>query len=154
MGNSQFKNFLYTTPDLFSFVHRTNSPDICKRIINEGFLFADSFHKTTDRLINDEIYLNYWNLQRKHYGEFVIRIDFSKELINALQVKFQSVLQSKDVQQFLAEDLGQNEEDENIFLLPLFYIKGYYDINKNIEVLNPFYNPSFVPLKLLKELKK
>lgn len=152
MKDQSFKSFLQTSDEVFSFVHRTDSEKVCQRILNEGFLYAESFHKTTDRVIDDEIYLNYWNLQRKHYGEFIIKIDFSKSLINQLQVKFQSSLQSIDVQQILAESLGRNDEEENVFLLPLFYVKGYFDMQNKKEVFNPFYNPSFLPEHLKNSL--
>ena len=65
MNKQTFKDFLFSEDEIVSFTHRTNTVNACNNIMESGFIFAESFHKTTDRILNDEVYLNYWNIQRK-----------------------------------------------------------------------------------------
>lgn len=146
MKNKTLKKILFSLDDLMSYTHRTNSLQTCNNILESGFIFAESFHKTTDRILNDEVYLNYWNLQRKHYGNFVVVMAFSKDLIIKIQEEFLKNKEYVEVQQILSRKLDEkSEDDESRYLLPLFYVKGIYDLETEKFIPNEFFNPSFIP---------
>ena len=55
------------------FVHYTKDETVAKRIFEDGFIFIDSFEKTVEQIINDNVDLTYKHNIRKYYGKYIKR---------------------------------------------------------------------------------
>jgi hypothetical protein len=130
--------------EIINYTHRTDNEDVAKNIVTNGLKFTESFYKTTDIVINNPVNLNYVSLLRKAYGKYVIVISFAKEVIKHYESILFKKLQSNivEVQQILTEtEPGLNEDNEEVFTLSRYFIKGYF----NEETENVIYNPDFDP---------
>ncbi|MEQ8324663.1 MAG: hypothetical protein RIC15_09145 [Vicingaceae bacterium] len=151
--NDEVRDFLFSGQDkVATYSHRTGSKEIAQKIVSEGFKFWDSFQKTSDEVINDMVYLRYWDSLRKHYGGYVVIIAISKELVQKIQA---SIHPKYETQQALSDKLDETDienSDENLFLLPRQYIKGFIDReNGNIksnDAFDPFYEPEDIDQRI------
>ena len=67
--------------NLRTLLHKTNSEDISKKILETGFTFTDNLINTTDYMNADKDHLNWWYIRRKAYGDQIIVIQFDQENI-------------------------------------------------------------------------
>ena len=135
------------------FSHRTSSADIANKIISEGFRFWDSFQKTTDEVINDMVYLRYWDTLRKYYGGHVVIIAFSKPLLQKIQQRIHPKYEAQQVLSDQLDDVDEDNSDESLYLLPRQYIKGHIERHTGDITFNKDYNPAYEPPDLEERIR-
>ena len=149
------KKFLFPgNEDVEMYSHRTVSKEIADKIIDEGFKYYDSFQKTTDEIINDMVYLRYWDTLRKHYGGHIVVIAINRVLLKKIQ---KEIHPQYEAQQVLSTNLIESEEnnnDEMRFLLPKQFVKGHIDRNTGEIVKNNEYNSAYTPPNLNEVIKQ
>ena len=146
----QVKKFILPTDNQENYTHRTHSKEIADNILKKGFRFSNSFQKTTDEIIDDLVYLKYWDTLRKHYGEYIIIISFSKPIMSQLQIKVDSNFERPQVLSKI--DAAHMKTDEDIFTLPTQFIKGYIKRGNGEITVNPNFDPNFIPPDIEKNL--
>jgi len=128
------------------FMHFTKEEYVAKKILAEGFRFSDSFYKTAESITNDKSDLQYKHSVRKLYGKYVILIGIAKSVYNKY---LEQVSQSKNmstVEQLISQKLDELDEDqEDVYLLPPQFIKGYINSETGKIVANSAFNPDFDP---------
>ncbi len=136
------------------FLHHTTSDNIAQKIIQGGFRYYDSFYKTTDEIIVDEVYLNYWFQLRRAYGSIAVVIIIDEKVLdkvnNLIKQKEASLVDNFAV---LSEIRPEEFEDDYLFTLSHYYIRGYYNINQNEVVYNRTFNPSFFDTKFRENIE-
>jgi hypothetical protein len=68
--------------ELKIFMHYTLQESDAKNIITNGFLFADSFYKTALHVTRDSLDLKIKHNSKKYYGDFLIIICISTDIVN------------------------------------------------------------------------
>ncbi|HAW51968.1 MAG TPA: hypothetical protein DCX54_06510 [Flavobacteriales bacterium] len=140
------KQFLFPgNEDVEMYSHRTISKEIADKIISDGFKYYDSFQKTTDEIINDMVYLRYWDTLRKHYGGHIVVIAISRELLRSIQKEIHPKYEAQQVLSTPLIDFDENNGDEMRYILPKQYVKGYIDRHTGEITRNKEYNPSYTP---------
>ena len=136
------------------FLHHTSKEEIARKIIDEGFKYYDSFYKTTDEIVIDEVYLNYWFQLRRAYGKYAIVMVIAESIIEKVneQIKQKG---SRHIDSFnvLSESFPVEYEDDYLFTLSKYFVRGYYDINTRNIVFNPLFNPRFYSNKFLDNIR-
>lgn len=135
-------DFLSVADDsLYILTHCTKDEVIADHIIKEGFEYSNTLHFTTDEMINDDIYVNYWLKQREHYGNSTVVICISKKIYKKYMEL--SKIHKMDYEYILSDIPPYcNDDGDMIYLLSKHYIKGYFN-NKTEEMV---YNIKFDPL--------
>jgi len=128
-----------------NYIHRTDRIEVAQKIIGEGFRFTDSFHKTTDEVVNNPNYLRFWLRARSYYGKYIIVISFSTSIVRSYiqELKGQSLSRVEVYQVLTDEEPYFDDEENEIFTLPHKYIKGYFNTETGEEVLNEDYDPFY-----------
>ena len=140
--NKTILEFILPKVNQENYTHRTYSKEIADQIIKEGFQFTNSFQKTTDQIIDDMVYIKYWDTLRKHYGTFVIIISMSSDIIKTIQSKLNPSFEAQQVMGKII--LQSNFEDQDMYVLPKEYVKGYIKRENGEIAMNPNFNPEFV----------
>jgi len=126
------------------FLHHTASETIAKKIMTEGFRYYDSFYKTTDEIIKEEVYLSYWFQLRRAYGSIAVVIVIANKVLERVNNLIQqNKLNLVDNFAILSDCLPEKFEDDYLFTLSHHYIKGYYNIHENTIVMNEDFDPTF-----------
>lgn len=137
--------FLYENGEnLKSFVHYTAERKVVNKILNEGFLFSGSFHKTAEPLIpNDKVTLSYKHNLSRYFGKYIIIIAIDRNNYEDFERKIKEFgLGNYPVEQFLTDPISASDpaEDE-LYLFPRQFVKGYV----NYETAEVFHNDQFYP---------
>ena len=135
------------------FSHRTFSEEIANKIIEEGFRFRDSFQKTTDQIVNDIVYIRYWDSLRKHYGPYIVILAFAKSVYTEISEKLNPKF---EIQQALSQIMEAGEEDDLEdckYELPKQYVKGFVNRETGEIARNPDFNPGYMPENLDVQIK-
>ncbi|MEE4114572.1 MAG: hypothetical protein V2I37_00270 [Marinilabiliaceae bacterium] len=124
-------------------LHNTDSLARAKAILKNGFRYESQLTYSTDRINPlDTVEINYFLVERKEYGDFTIIIEISKQIIN----KYSAIaeVEGSSIEELISIDQPfLSENDEYIYTLPHYYIKGILN-NKTGEVLlNPVFDPDF-----------
>ena len=138
--------------NVIMYSHRTSSLDVANKIIDEGFKYWDSFQKTTDEVINDMVYLRYWDTLRKYYGGYVIIIAISNSLIKRIQHEIHPKYEAQQALSDQLDEIDEDNSDEILFLLPRQYIKGHIDRKTGDITFNKDYDPNYEPPDLDKRI--
>jgi hypothetical protein len=136
------------------YTHRTVEKEIAQKILKEGLRFTDSFQKTTDLLLNDAVHIRYWQNLRKEYGSYTVIIGISTNLIRIYQNLMNTMPKNNyEVQQILTdEDPFNDEEWEEVFTVPVQFIKGYWDGNTKKAIRNELYDPHYESAKFKRNI--
>jgi len=105
-----------------NFLHTTKTEENAKSICQNGFRF-EQFQKTTDYVGNVPA-LVYMLYIRQPYGNFTIIVQISHSLHD-----YESI-----------SEKTTDEDDNEIFILPAQYIKGYYNRITREIFPNPLFN--------------
>lgn len=125
------------------YIHYTRNQDIADSICREGFIFADSFYKTAEPVINDKLDLIYKHNLHKQFGNFVIALAFAKDVYNKYTQLISSIKAVVNVEQIFST--LQPEPDDNndeIYILPAQFVKGYINIETGEVVPNLNFKPN------------
>ncbi|MFC2137544.1 hypothetical protein ACFLTE_05150 [Bacteroidota bacterium] len=140
------------------FSHRTNSEEIARKIMEEGFEFAEAIQSTTDFLVNDEVVLKYYYNLRRNYGEYNIIICIANEVYDYYLGQLKNSPNGKmyTVEELLTEREPRYDEerDQTIFLLPKQFIKGFYNEETAEITKNPDFDPNYNSDKFKENLEK
>ncbi len=139
------QNFIFTNSENDNiFLHYTYEKEIAEKIIKEGFKFCN-FDKTTTKIQNDEIVLNYNHIIRKPFGTYVIVICVSKKVYNKyLQLINKSKNKYLKVEEILiTKKRFKNDNGEDVSVLHPKFIKGFFDYQKGTVVKNPEFKSDF-----------
>ena len=153
--SDEVKKFLFPgNENVEMFSHRTVSKEVADIIVKDGFKYYDSFQKTTDEVINDMVYLRYWDTLRKHYGAHIVVIAIDKDLLNRIQKDIQPRYEAQQVLSTLISGNLDVNSDEMKFLLPMQYVKGHIDRKTGEIIVNSEYNSAYTPPDLDKRIEE
>jgi hypothetical protein len=139
------------------FLHYTAEKTVAEKILQEGFRFSGSFHKTAEPLIpGDTVTLAYKHNLSKYFGKFVLLIGISTSIYDILEKELkQRKLLNYSVEQILTENEPTVDEDfEEYYILPRQFIKGYVNYETGEIILNSNYKPDFTTPVFMKNLEK
>lgn len=144
--------------DFKTFIHYTKEEADAKSILQNGFMFAESFYRTALPVSKDKLDMVIKHNSRKFFGEYLMIITISNDIVNFYSME----LEKAGVKNFSFENVltetppVQNENSDMVYQLPSQFVKGYInhitgDIFKN-PGFDPFYNsPAFMKnISLLK----
>lgn len=138
-------DYLIENRDCRTFVHYTKETATAQKIIDEGFRFAVSFHKTAEPISNDQIDLIYKHNLHKYFGNYIIVICISKNIYHFYEEELNKKGQANvNVEQILTESMPELDENKDeIYRLPKQFVKGYLNYESGEIVNNPAYNPGY-----------
>jgi hypothetical protein len=151
--NKNLTFILENVNDSKIYIHYTKEEADAKSIITNGFRFADSFYKTALPVTNDKLDLIIKHNSRKYFGDYLLIICISNELINEVSGDLEKAgVNNYFIETILTEtppvrnensDFVRNENSDFIYLLPKQFIKGYINIRTGEITNNPDFNPKY-----------
>jgi hypothetical protein len=155
--DKRISNFIFENEnEIKLFLHYTPTEDIAKKILIEGFKFANSFYKTAEHIYNDKLYLIQRHHEHKQFGDYVIVICISKDLFKDYNEKLNK-LNAKDitVEQILFENPPYIDDNNDlIYTLPHQFVKGFFNFREGTIVENKDFNFSYNSDVFTENLKK
>jgi len=158
LEENSMKFILGNEKDVVTFMHYTKEEEVAKRILNDGFKFVDSFYKTAIPVSSDKLDIIIKHNSRKYYGEFLIIICISNDIVNFYSLELEKAGIKNYSYENILTDLPRKKIDNSDFEYQLShqFIKGYInhktgEIVKN-RTFDPLYNsPAFIKnVELLK----
>ena len=143
--------------DLKSFVHYTSDLEVAKKILTEGFRFSGSFHKTAELIVPDDtVSLIYKHNLSRYFGKYIMVICISKFLYEFYEkVLLTKRLSNYTVEQVLTEvSPVLDENQEEVFVFPKEYIKGFVNYEIGEIIRNEHFNADYNPRTFMKNLEK
>jgi len=128
-----------------TYIHYTIDENVARKIMGEGFMFVESFHKTALAVSNDKLDLMIKHNSKKYYGDYIIVICIANEIVKA----FTSELERSGITDYSFENLltenppYKNENSDSVFLLSSHFIKGFLNYRTGEIVQNPSFNPNY-----------
>jgi hypothetical protein len=143
------------------YIHYTKEESVAKRILNDGFLYADSFYKTALPVTNDKLDLLIKHNNRKSFGNYLMIICLSDKIVDHYSAELaRNGLTGVAVENILTEtDTSLNENRDIIYLLPNRFVKGFINHQTGEITENPAFDPTYdspvfgMNLELLKKNK-
>ncbi len=149
------QNFIFAGHENdYIFLHYTPEEHIARKIIDTGFKFC-TFDKTTTKIQNDIIDLNYNHLVRKPFGKFVMIICISKKIYS----KYFDLISQSENQYLKVEEVlitrnpVENETSETEYFLHPKFVKGYFNYQTGVIVKNPEFDSNYDDASFLKNIK-
>jgi hypothetical protein len=127
------------------FVHYTKEEAVALSILKDGFKFASSFYRTALPVTKDILDLINKHNSRKLYGEYIIIICISKDIVSFYCQELQKAnLKNYSFENILTESPAvPNDDSDLIYQLAPQFIKGYiYWITGEI-IKNPLFDPYY-----------
>ncbi|MFZ5939911.1 MAG: hypothetical protein ACOYXB_05005 [Bacteroidota bacterium] len=114
--------------------------------LGHGFRFVDSFHHDLENIGKDKLDLVYKHNMRKNQGEYLVIIGIARELFHRYdEVLALQKMRHFSIEHILSSPCNASGEPDDIYLLPLQFVKGYVNYNTGEVYRNPQYNPEFCP---------
>ena len=135
------------------FSHRTFSKEIADKILEEGFRFRDSFQKTTDQIVNDIVYIRYWDGLRKHYGSYIVIIAFAKSVYQHIMERLNPKFEIQQALSTISDPSSEDDLEDCVYLLPRQYVKGYINRESGEMKRNEDFNPDYLPPTLDEQIE-
>jgi hypothetical protein len=137
------------------YIHYTGEELTAGKIIKEGFKFRHSLYKTSEKVQNDEIDLTFKHHQHKGYGKYVIVISIAKTIFDFYQNEISNMSRFVSIENVLTETVPyQDENEETIFTLSPYYIKGYFNYETGEITKNPSFNAKYNALVFQENVEK
>jgi hypothetical protein len=131
---SNYVKELFVTSRVF--IHLTNNKEIAEKIMAEGFMYSESFYKSSEEISPNQIDLIYKLQIYKFYGNFVIIMCIPYNLFQNIDKE----KLGKSLDQDILSDYGISEyyPDMNLgYKLPSRFVRGYIDLSTKQIVENP-----------------
>jgi hypothetical protein len=149
-------DYLTENKNCRTFVHYTKGSETAQKIIEEGFRFAISFHKTAEPISTDQIDLIYKHNLHKYFGNYIIVICISRDVYRYYENELNKINQSNmNVEQILTESVPVLDDNgDDIYTLPKQYVKGYLNYESGEIVNNPDFNSEYDTQVFKRNLQK
>ena len=149
-------DFLIENRNCRTFVHYTKGSNTAQKIVEEGFRFAISFHKTAEPISTDQIDLIYKHNLHKYFGNYIIVICISRDIYKYYENELNKIDQTNmNVEQILTESHPELDENQDeIYILPKQYVKGYLNYESGEIFRNPDFKPDYDSQLFKKNLQK
>jgi Ca2+/Na+ antiporter len=137
------------------YVHYTKDLSVAQNISKEGFQFAESFYKTAELVINDKLDLIYKHNLRKQFGRYVIVLAIAKDVYNMYMESISMISVVVNVEQVLSIKSSQlNDNEDEVYLLPHQFVKGFIDSETGEIFPNPTFSPNFSSPQFEENIRK
>lgn len=135
-------------------LHNTDTLSKAKEILKEGFRFESQLTYSTDRINpSDAIEINYFLVERKEYGDYTIIIEIDRALLHRYSELAEHV--DLSLEEILTiEEPYLSDNDEYIYKLSHYYIKGVFNNKTGDLLLNPVFDPAFDSPEYLENFKR
>jgi hypothetical protein len=150
-------NYLFEkVNDSKTYIHYTKDENDAISILTNGFRFVDTFYKTALPITNDKLDLIVKHNSRKYYGEYIIIISVSNNVIS----KYSSDARKAGIINFNIENIitqgpaQRNENSDLVFILPNKFIKGYINHVTGEIIDNPEFNPEYFSIEFDENIRK
>lgn len=136
------------------YIHYTREENDAIRIMTDGFMFVESFHRTALNITKDNLDLRIKHNERKLFGDYLVVICISKEIVNY----YSDLLSYHNVRHCTFENILteippiRNENLDTVFQLSPRFVKGYINYKTGKIIRNPLFNPFFDSPLFLKNL--
>ncbi|NPA68662.1 MAG: hypothetical protein GXO50_08645 [Chlorobi bacterium] len=143
--NPDIQDFIFGGSDKdFIFLHYTQEESFARNIIEKGFMFT-VFDKTTGKVRNDLVDLNYNHIIRKPFGRYVVVIRIAESVYKKyLDLSDEDMSQPLKAEEFLTlPDISENESGEKVYTLHPKFVKGYFDYKTGKYYANPEFDSSY-----------
>jgi len=127
------------------FMHYTKDEKDAQNIINNGFLFADSFYRTALPVTGDKLDFRVKHNSRKFFGDYIVIISIANDIVNHYTEEVKKAgISSFSFENMLTEKPPvKNENGDLIFSLPKQFIKGIINHRTGDIIKNPDFNPDY-----------
>ena len=135
-------------------LHNTDTLAKAKQILKGGFRFENQLTYSTDRINpTDAIEINYFMVERKEYGDYTIIIEIDRTLLHRYSdLAENSNLSLEEI--ITIEETYLSDNDEYVYTLSHYYIKGVFNNKTGELLLNPVFDPAFDSPEYLENFKR
>ena len=132
--------------NVITFLHNTPEKKTAKKIIKEGFRFAEDLAYTTDciKTPSDDV-LYRWNMERNPYGRYTVVIQIDENLYKSLLENPKLSEKGLFPEHALSKDryFEDEENDDWMYRLSNKFVRGVVDRKTGKFYRNRKFNPSY-----------
>ncbi len=141
--------------DLNIYIHYTKEEADAKSILNNGFRFVDSFYKTALPVSKDKLDLTIKHNNRKYFGDFLIIICISHDIVNFYSLELEKAgIRKYSFENILTENPPVRNENADLeYQLAPQFIKGYINHRTGQTEKNPGFDPWYNSSKFIKNIE-
>jgi hypothetical protein len=127
------------------FLHYTREENDAKKILSDGFRFADSFYKTALPVTKDNLDLKIKHNNRKLFGDYLVIITIANDIVNFYSMELAKAgIKDSSFENMLTETPPEmNENSDRVFQLSPRFIKGYINYRTGVITKNPLFDPCY-----------
>ena len=145
LEESTLKFILESGKNMRNYIHYTKDEASASSIIQNGFIFADSFYKTALPVTKDKLDLKMKHNSRKLFGEYIIVICISDDVADYYSYELEKAgIRNYSFENILTETLPvKNDNSDLVYQLSSQFVKGYVNHRTGIIVENPGFDPLY-----------
>ena len=134
------------------YLHYTMLEEDARNIMLEGFRYVETFYRTAIPVTSDKLDLLMKHNDRRLYGDFVIVICISSDLVeDYIRIIEGSGLKNYSFENLITEIPPEvNENSDPVFVLPRQFIKGYFNHKTGEIHSNNLFNPGYISPEFIK----
>lgn len=127
------------------FIHYTREENDAKKILSDGFRFADSFYKTALPVTKDDLDLKIKHNNKKLFGDYLVIITIANDIVNFYSMELvKAGIRNSSFENMLTEMPPEmNENSDLVFQLSPRFIKGYINYKTGVIIKNPLFDPYY-----------
>jgi hypothetical protein len=155
LDDNSIKFIFENDKEIQTYSHYTKNEADAKSILQDGFRFADSFYKTALPITEDKLDLIIKHNSRKYYGEHLIIISISSDIVNFYSMELEKAgIKNYSFENVLTETPPEKNDNSDLFyqLAPQF-IKGYINVRTGAIVKNPLFDPLYNSPAFMKNIE-